>query len=239
MGRSIFIFIFTATLWIPLSGQFERIRFGFQASPGISWLSSDDKLINTSGTNLGIRIGSIVEYYLNENYILTGGLQLHFNQGGQLLHDTGGNLWSESDLSDPSYSNFPDGVKLRYHLQYLEIPFSFRMRTNEFGHWRYFVEAPILQINILTRARGDIEGPGIPMSLSEQIRDEVRLLGISYGFGAGGEYSLTENVSLITGLYYHRVITDVTDDNGRKSTGAAEDSKGTLGAVVVKLGLLF
>lgn len=222
-----------------VDGQLDRYRFGFQASPSLSWMSANDKRINSSGTNLGIRIGSIVEYYLDENYLFTGGIQLHINQGGQLLHDVGGNLWSEADLSNPAYDDFPDGVKLRYHLQYLEFPFSFRMRTREFGFWRFYIEAPILQLNFLVRAKGDIEGPGLEMSLGEEIREEVRLLGISYGFGGGGEYSISESLSLITGVYYHRIISDITSDNGRKNTGEAEDSKGTAGALVFKIGVLF
>jgi hypothetical protein len=220
-------------------GQLDRYRFGFQASPSLSWMSANDKRINSSGTNLGLRIGSIVEYYLDENYLFTGGIQLHLNHGGQLLHDVGGNLWSEADLSSPAYNDFPDGVKLRYHLQYLEFPFSFRMRTREFGFWRFYIEAPILQLNVLVRARGDIEGPGLEMSTGEEIRQEVRLLAISYGFGGGGEYSISESLSLITGIYYHRIITDMTNDNGRKNTGEAEDSKGTGGAIVFKIGVLF
>jgi len=239
MRKAIFIFLIILLALPQLNAQFENLRFGFQTSPTISWLSSSDKLINTSGTNLGIKVGSIVEYYLTENYIVTGGVQLHFNKGGQLLHDEGGDLWPESDLSDPVFSNFPDGVKLRYHLQYLEFPFGFRARTREFGNWRYFVEAPVLQFGFLTRSRGDIEGPGIPLSTDEYIRDEVRLLALTYGFGVGGEYSMTEDISLVTGLYYHRIFTDVTDDNGRKASGRAEDSKGTIGSVTIRLGVLF
>lgn len=239
MRNAFFIFVINLCVLGTLSGQLERWRFGFQASPSLSWMSANDKLINSSGTNLGIRIGTTAEYYLNENYVLTTGLQLHFNHGGQLLHDEGGDLWPDADLSSDEYSALPNGVKLRYHLQYLEIPISFRMRTNEIGYWRFFAEAPILQLNILTRARGDIEGPSVAMSLGEEIREEVRLLGISYGFGVGGEYSLTEHISLITGLFYHRIFTDVTSDNGRKFSGEAEDSRGTPGAVVLKAGILF
>lgn len=239
MRKAVFIYLISLLVLPQLFGQLDRYRFGFQTSPVISWMSSSDKLISTSGTNLGLKVGSIVEYYLTENYIITGGLQLHFNQGGQLLHDQGGDLWPGSELSDPAFDQMPDGVKLRYHLQYLEFPFAFRIRTNEMGYWRYFIEAPVLQLGFLTRARGDIEGPSIPLSTDEAIRKEVRLIGLSYGFGAGGEYSLTENLSLVTGLYYHRIFTDVTDDNGRKRTGDAEDSKGTIGSVTVKLGILF
>jgi hypothetical protein len=239
MRKLLFISIFIVISGAQLDAQWERYRFGFQASPTLSWMSTDDKLINSSGTNLGIRLGTIAEYYLNENYIIKGGFHLHFNQGGQLLHDEGGDLWSEADLSMPEFTSLPDGVKLRYHLQYLEFPFSFRMRTKEMGFWRYYVEAPILQLGIRMRARGDIEGPGIPTSLEEQIREQVRFLAISYGFGAGGEYSLSEDLSLMTGLYYYRVITDITDDNGRKLDGSAEDSKGSAGSLVIHLALLF
>lgn len=239
MRNIIIIFIFTVIAGAQLNGQWDRYRFGFQASPTLWWMSTNDKLINSSGTNLGLRLGTVAEYYINENYIIKSGFHLHFNQGGQLLHDQGGDLWSEADLSNPVYETLPDGVKLRYHLQYLEFPFSFRMRTNEMGFWRFYVEAPVLQLGIRMRARGDIEGPGIPSSLGEEISEQARLLAISYGFGAGGEYSISEELSLVTGLYYYRVITDLTNDNGRKLDGSAEDSKGTAGSIVIHLAVMF
>ena len=219
--------------------QLENLRFGFQVSPTFSWMTSDDNRINSNGTNLGVKIGTMGEWYFSEHYILTSGIGISFNHGGTLQHDIGGDIWSEADLSDPVYDSLPDMVNLKYSLQFFEIPFGFRMRTKEFGHFRYFFEAPIFRISIRTQARGTIEGPEIARTEKENIRQQVSALNISYGFGAGVEYSLTGSTSLIGGIYYENNFSDITNDEGRLRNGKREDSKGTYGLVNFRLGILF
>ena len=53
--------------------EFEDVRFGFQMSPTFSWMNANVTTINTSGTNLGLKLGMMGEYYFRENYAVTGG----------------------------------------------------------------------------------------------------------------------------------------------------------------------
>ena len=120
-------------LTFSLSAQ-ESFRFGVQVSPSFSWLASNDNQINGNGTNLGLRLGFNGEYYFTERYAFIAGLGFAFNQGGTLQHNEGGNFWTKSELSNPDFNALPNGVNLKYNLQYVEIPFGLRMRTNEFGY---------------------------------------------------------------------------------------------------------
>ena len=52
----------------------------------------------------------------------------------------------------------PDGVNLKYHIQYLEIPFGLKLRTKEFGYLRYFAEIPIFSLGFKLQARGEYKG---------------------------------------------------------------------------------
>ncbi|MEL6923599.1 MAG: hypothetical protein AAFO94_06075 [Bacteroidota bacterium] len=94
------------------------IRFGFQLSPSFSWMSTDNNRINSAGTNLGLKLGVLGEFYFRPNYAFIGGLGLTFNQGGTLKHDFGGNFWPDSDLSNPNLNMgdnpLQDGVQLKY-----------------------------------------------------------------------------------------------------------------------------
>lgn len=217
----------------------ENLRFGFKASPQLSWISTDDKSIETSNYMLGITLGTMTEMYLNENYILTTGLGLTFSEGGSLIHDKGGRLLPDSELSESVYDSLPGGSKIRYNVQYLEIPFGFRMRSKEFGRFRLTFEAPIITFGVKIRARADIDGPGIPGSEDENINSEVNIFNMSYGLGAGTEYTITENISLLLSLQYKQGFLDVTKDHGVRSDGSFEDSKGTIGHFSLKAGILF
>ncbi len=217
----------------------ENLRFGFKASPHISWISTDDKTISTGSYMGGLTIGTIAEWYLNENYILSSGLGLTFSHGGNLTHKTGGRLMPDSEFSSPIYDSLPDNSKIRYIAQYLEIPFSFRMRSKEFGKFRLTFEAPSITVGIKIKARADIDAPGLEMTTDENINDELNLLNLSYGFGAGTEYTLTENISLLLAIQYKQGFLDVTKDHGVKNNGKFEDSKATIGHFAIKTAVLF
>ncbi|HMN88711.1 MAG TPA: outer membrane beta-barrel protein [Saprospiraceae bacterium] len=218
------------------------IRFGFQASPTFAWMNTTSSRINPSGTNLGIKLGMVGEYYFRENYAFTSGLGFAFNQGGTLQHEFGGLYWRKSDLG-PGLDTLPAGVKLKYGIQYIEIPAGMKMRTREFGYLRYFVE-PALTLGFRSQARGTAQGRGIGSDLEKiNIRKEVNAFNLAWGLGAGVEYTISESTSLVGGLGFQVGFTDVTDDNGTTFDpvrgNRRENSKGKNNAIVLRLGVMF
>ncbi|GJM32182.1 MAG: hypothetical protein DHS20C18_11830 [Saprospiraceae bacterium] len=243
MKKIVAISAFLMSISLIASAQ-ESIRFGFQLSPAFSWMASNSSRINTSGTNLGIKLGMVGEYYFAENYAFTSGIGFHFNSGGTLLYDFPGSYWKKTDLPDPLKSLSAD-TKLKYDIQYLEIPVGLKMRTREFGYIRYFME-PNLVFGFRTQARGTIKDPGKTGEDEEKynIRKEVNLLNLSWGINAGIEYTVSENTSLIGGIGFQVGFTDATDDSGTEfyplpTDDRREDSKGTVGAIVLRLGVMF
>jgi len=244
-----------------LSGLYAQtnFRFGFEASPSFSWLKTDDNKINNNGTNVGLRLGLMGERYFAENYAITFGLGFAFNQGGKLQHDVGGNLLDGADLSDPLLDLLPDGVNVKYNIQYVEIPIGFKMRTQEFGYLRYYAELPRFVVAIRTQARGDLNGTYMDNSTvsveKEDLKGNVHIVSYAWGIGAGAEYSLNENTAVIAGLYFQNSMFDivrnrgsqfVVDDNGTPDiqsddiiTTPEEDSKATLGSITIRIGVLF
>ncbi|MFK7980443.1 MAG: porin family protein [Saprospiraceae bacterium] len=235
-----FFFLMTTIGFSQLDLDFDKeLRLGFQLSPSFSWMSTDDNLINGNGLNLGLKLGMVGEYYFRENYALVSGINLAFNQGGTLRHEEGGDLWPKSALSDLSLHSLPDGVNLKYHIQYLEIPFGVKLRTKEFGYLRYFAEIPIFSLGFKLQARGDVKGTTLDNE-RENITEDVNLFNLTWGFGGGVQYTLSESTALVGGIIYRQGFTDVTDDSGLKIDGTTrENSKGIIKSLTIRLGFLF
>lgn len=251
------------TLFIIRVNAQQDIRFGIQLSPTFSWMNTDDNKINSNGTNLGIKIGLVGEYQFRENYALVSGLTLALNAGGTLKHEIGGSFWPNSTLDEfkcPTGVNCKtmiDGINLKYGITYVEIPLGLKMRTNEFGYVRYFAELPVFNFGFRTSASGSTKGSGFTSEPEKlKISDDVNPVVISWGFGGGIEYTISQNTVLVAGLYYQRSFTDVTrDDSTYKAISPSasnptsdpagdwvtqkEDSKGNIGAISIRLGVLF
>ena len=217
------------------------VRFGFQLSPSFGWMNANVNSINPSGTNIGLKLGMIGEYYFQENYAFTSGIGFAFNHGGTHLHEDGGFYWNRTDIPEDK-KPFPDMVKLKYGIQYVEIPVGLKMRTKEFGYFRYFLQ-PAITIGIKTQAQGTVKGTNIGEDLEKlNIKDEVNNLNLSWGIGGGIEYSVSENTAIVGGIALQVGFTEATDDNGRIPSGNTEkkeDSKGTVNGITLILGVMF
>ncbi len=235
-----------------LSGQDRSVRIGFQASPVFSGIRNNDDLIVKNGGNLGLKLGAISDIYFRNKLSFTLGLNLGFHQGGEFLYEIGGNYLPDSDLSDPLLQTgdkpLPDGVQIRYQLQYLEFPVGLKIRTEEKGNLTYFFEAPIFTFSFLMRGRGDIETEDYRYE-QENIYKDLIAANVFLGLGAGVELAISENNSLIGGLYFQRGLFDVTKDNGWRAVDnpdiiptylkQKDDSRATIGNLILCLGILF
>ncbi len=237
-----YLILFGLSLAFSASLLSQDFRFGFQVSPTWSWMNTDETYINPNGSVLGLKLGAAGEYYFRENYAITGGIGFSFNTGGKLLFDNGGMLWTRTDL-DPTLQSLPANTTLKYNLQYVEIPMGLKMRTREFGYIRYFAEIPIITLGFESQARGTIQAVGIDETDKLNIKKEVNGLALSWGFGGGIEYSVSQSTALIGGVYFQKMFTDVTDDNGlvfnASGKEVSNDSKATINAITIRIGVVF
>jgi len=222
---------------LPAAAQ-ENLKFGFQLSPSFSHMRSTDPDIRAGGTNLGLKMGVLGEYYFRENYAFATGIGFFFNTGGTLLHQSAGQYWTRSGLD-----SLPAQARLKYNLQYLEIPLALKMQTREFGYVRYFLE-PGISLAINTRANGQVSGPGIRTDNSTiNISKDVNALLLSLSIGAGAIYSLNESLALTGGIFYQSGFTDVTDDSGTVlepgKSPRKEDARSSINAITVRIGIIF
>ncbi len=202
-------------------------RFGIQASPALTWMTTDDKNIKGNGTNLGFKLGLLGEYDIAESYALFAGVNFAFNHGGTLKYNNEGKYWPA--VTD---SVMAAGVNLKHSFKLVEIPFGLKMRTNEFGFLRYYAELPIFTIGIVTKSTGTVEAANVTLE-DEDINKEMRDLSVSWGFGAGVEYNISSSTKLVGGIAYQSYFLDMT-----KKTDA-DDSKASLNGLTLKIGVLF
>ena len=160
-------------------------------------------------------------------------------------------------MSDDKYNTgekpLPDGVKLKYKLQYVEIPLGIKWKTEEKGYIRYFAEAPILTVGMRTQARGNIDGSEVSTS-DENISPDVSFFNFQLGVGAGLEYAISQNTSLVGGLYFNAGLSDITNNAATKAINnpdqapsnpndnyiiVPEDSYGRLSSVTLRIAIMF
>ena len=235
---------------LPLAAQYNPIQFGIQASPTFSYLTTDNNLIESDGTNLGLKLGLMAEIYFQDNYSIHTGLNFHFGAGGALRYDeqfTEVDIWRESLAETFINAPNPDdlsGATFDYKLQFVEIPLGLTLRTREFGYLRYFVR-PGLQLGILSSSRGSVEGvAGIDGGENFKIGPEVNSLNLSWGIGAGVEYAISTSSSLVGGIGFQSGFLDLTTDKDtrvlREGRSPGEDnSRGKQNAIVIMLGVMF
>lgn len=227
----------------PLQGD---IRFGLLMSPTFSWMNTNQNLINSDGTNLGMKVGLISEFYFRDNYSFTTGLNFHFNAGGTLFYEDSFesvDIWND-DIDGISELEFDGGTAFKYELQYVEIPLALTLRTREFGYLRYYVQ-PALGLGILTQSRGKVTNDGqVDSEEAFDIGSATNPLNLNWGIGAGVEYSLSPSTALIAGLAFQSGFADITKDKNTSLVRSGrdpreDDSRGKLNSIVIRLGVLF
>ncbi len=230
----------------------QDLHFGFQLSPSFTWLGTDNTRINGTGSALGMKLGLVVENRFSEAYSISSGIGFHFNTGGAVRFALPGKLWRNSwgDFDTPPKApldTFPKDSRLRYSINYLEIPIGLKMRTPETGnHIRWFAEPQII-LGIRTGAKGSITSADpIPEQEKIPIKGEVAGAMLSWGIGAGGEYIISNNTAIVVGLYYQNGFTDITKDGSSVmfdptlSGGVREDnSRGIIKGLTLRLGVMF
>lgn len=225
------------------------LQFGIQVSPTFSGMTTNNNLINRDGTNLGLKLGVIGEYYFGETYSFHTGLGFHFNTGGSLFYENQFqrvDIWQES--LDNALTTVPDsisgGLGYKYDLQYVEIPLGLTLRTREFGYMRYYVR-PALHLGFLTQSRGSLKNAGFVDSEENfDISKEVNGINLGWSLGAGVEYSLSESTALVGGLAFQSGFADVTTDKGTSivrpgRNPTEDDSRGKINSIVIMLGIMF
>jgi hypothetical protein len=180
--KAIILIALMATQYI-YSQEAGRMRFTFVATPQISWIKSDNDMVDQKASRVGYNFGVIMDKFFGENYAFTTGIT---------INSTGGKLNYQDD-EENSYNQ-------TYQLKYLEIPLGIKLRSADFRRMNIYGRFGLSpQINIQANDNDD-----------KSISDEIRLFELGYHLGGGIEYAINSSNAIMFGILFNNGFTDVT-----------------------------
>ncbi len=215
------VFILLFVILIVNIGVAQKVRFGLQFSPIVSWMKPNVTTIESEKPSFGFNYGIVLDNNFTDHYSFSTGVLIN-NYGGKLRYI---DKIPEFITADSTYLNLDSGAIVTYKLQFIEIPISMKFKTNEIGYITYFMRAG-LNPQIKVGAKGDVTQENIS---GANIKKEVNFLNLSYHIGGGIEYSLGENTAFLVEVIYSNGFLDVTSDK----------NKVVLNNVALRLGILF
>jgi hypothetical protein len=217
MKKYIFIIIL-ALFSVSLFSQ--KTSFSIVMDPQITWLRTELENVKNDGVVFGFNGGLVLDRYFTENYAFSTGISL-WQTGGKLLFTEETSI----DFRDGTRTLEPN-TSMTYKLQYLTIPLSLKLTSNQIGYFSFFAQVG-LNNHISVGKRGTVESMDL---IRVGIPDEIRFYSMSYFFGGGCEYSLGGNTSLLAGIYFTSGFLDIT---------TSEDYRATLNALSLRIGVRF
>lgn len=233
-----------------------KARFGVFIAPTISWMKptankSDDKLyvVEGGGSKVGFTWGLLMDYYFAENYGIATGFQLN-HTGGQVA------VTLNPNVTPPTGNNIVRSADFDYSMQYAEVPFALKLRSDEISTMRIRVYGQIgltAGITLSKKATYDViytdvdENNNSVVKTAYGDREKLKGLGIApvllqMNIGGGIEIPVTDKMSIYTGLFFNNgFVPDVTnpkeldlDYKGRFSDGNVR-----LNNIALRLGMFF
>ncbi len=169
-------------------------RFGLKASPSLAWMRPETSGYERDGMRLGFSYGFMSDIELGDFYAFSTGLNINL---------IGGKLEYEDFRNDDRVLISPRN----YNLQYLEIPLTLKMHTQEIGYLTYYGRFGFgAGMNLRSKAKDSYNN--ITEELDD-IKGETRFLRISLIVGLGIEYSLGGSTALVGGLTFNNGFTNV------------------------------
>ena len=208
MKKYVGLFLFLFLLTNSYGQTDQKVRFGFAASPIFSWLQPDGQYLEHESTRLGLQYGVIADIIIDQN-------SKYAFSTGVLIENIGGSVRDQRfHNGDTLVTSFGD-VKGTYKLQYLNIPLTLKLRTNEIGYLTYYGQFG-LDLGFNLKARRDIEGNFNGAAYEEEnidITSDIVPIRTALRVAVGAEYNISGATSLMFGLAWNNGFTNVLDFN--------------------------
>ncbi len=207
----------------------QKVRIGIIASPAISWFKGADKNVNSGKVRMGVEYGILLNINLaknQENYVLETGIT-GVVMGGNAVYDT---------LVFPNDSlGYRNGVDARYKMQYVNIPISLKLKTNQIGYITYYGQLGFVP-GFKVGARVDSDALGYENETLDKNNETIitaPLFAFGLNVGAGIEYALNDRTALLLGINFVNNFT-----NGIKLKAEDKD-KQVFKYVLLRAGIMF
>ncbi len=219
MRKAFFALIFL------LSFQFldaQQFRFGLTASPEFNFTRILASEVDPGGVSVGLNYGLLVDFTLGEveRYAFSTGI----------THRMANVTLDNIKLTDASVE-YTATQTLK--LQYVEVPLTMRLRTNEVGYITYYGQMGFVPgILIASRYDQKADNTDPKYNFKNQKNSETVGVNLSLHIGGGIEYSLGGATAVMAGLYYSNGFTNIYKTSFL-------DDKVSLRNIGLRLGILF
>ena len=202
----------------------QEFRFGLTASPVFDWTKVDGSLYEGEGTKAGFQYGLIFDQTIGsvERYAFSTGIIINYVNASVSATDT-----------------FTD-IKATWtaRSQYIEIPLTVRLRTNEINYFSYYGQFGLTP-GFCIKSRGDLAIDNVTVYEDINLREsdnltnaQYQLFNVSLTLGVGTEYSIAENTNLIAGIFFQNGFANILGDD-------VDDNNAYLKQLGIRLGVLF
>jgi hypothetical protein len=198
-------------------GQTTKWKIAVHVDPNVSWLKPDSKHITQGDNVLRYGFGLTLDKMFATNYAIGTGLN---------VINTGGNLQYYYKGTKPTSNTDYVAQRTRnYSLQYVEIPLTLKLRTDEISYITYWVNFGVgLGFNIRARANDQIiykqerdattgewkSSSDAPYSSDgEDIKDDISIFRTGLIIAGGIEYRLSEHASVVGGITFNNGFNNV------------------------------
>lgn len=179
----------------------RKIRFGLNAAPSIAWLKAQEKSVKGDGLSLRFKYGLVFDYKFADNFWFGTGLDITY-LGGSLNYQYPAFI-KEDEVSSTNNSNYIKVNSASYTAQYLELPLTVKMKTNEINNMVYFA-----QVGLNNGFRLDAKTKFGSFNKVKTLNDAT-LIRIAINISGGVEYNLTGTTSLLLGITYNNGFTNL------------------------------
>ena len=193
-------------------------------------MKPDTKGYSNDGLKLGFNWGFTADFFLMENYSIATGFDVVFLNGRmEMPHRV-----------DIDSVKINEGILVRtYHLKYIQLPLTLKMRTNELGKVRIFGQIG-LGTNFLIGAKADDEftyGSSSETENKLDIYDDMKFMRESLIIGGGIEYSLGGSTSIMASILFNNGFTDIL--KGSNTVDQSLKNKAQANYITVEVGIVF
>lgn len=205
---------------LAITMQAQGVRMGIGASPQVSWMKSDAGNVSSDGAIMGFNFGLISDFFFAERYSFSSGIFIN-NTGGKLIY----NEARDFKTSDGD-TLLPAGSMVRYRIQYLDVPLTFHLESNQIGYFVYHASFGVTN-SFRVGASADIESVGYD---GVGCKDEVGFYNLGYSIGGGIDYYFSKNTALTLGVIYTNGFIDLTPET---------NDNASLRNIALRIGILF
>ena len=175
-----------------------QVEIGLMVSPTISsprFIAEDRHGFENEGSKLGLGVGVVADYFFAQNYAFSTGV-IYRSKGGEISY-----IHPSVDFGNPR--RLQDDISL----QYIELPISLKLFTNEVapGTILYFQVGGSLNTKVSANVNGEKVINGEKVSKRFSIFEADAIL------GGGAEFQMGESTKIFAGLTYHRGLSNIDD----------------------------